>query len=222
MVGIYKITSPSGRIYIGQSWNILRRFNDYKKTKGKKQPTLYNSFKKYNINNHDFKIIHELPVDVTQEILNQYEIFYWNHYKNSGFKIMNIREPGSKGKHSDETKAKMSKAAKGKHTWLKGRSVSKETRLKISKAHKGKIFTEEHKLKIKNGKKIISEETKQKLRKAWEKRIISEETKKKISQALRGNKYRLGKKHSEEIKEKIRNTIKITLSKKLSNKYSET
>lgn len=213
MVGIYKITSPSGKVYIGQSWNILRRFNDYKKTQASKQPILYNSFKKYDISNHNFLIVHELPADVTQEILNQYEIFYWCQYKDCGFEIMNVREPGSKGKHSDETKSKMSKSAKGKNTWVKGRLVSEETKLKLSNAHKGKVFTEEHKLKIKNAKKVISEETKQKLREAWKKRVVSEETKKKISQALKGNKYALGKKHSEETKEKIRTSLKITKNK---------
>ena len=66
-------------------------------------------------------IVHELPIDVTQEILNQYEIFYWKQYKDCGFKVMNVREPGSKGKHNSETKLKMSKPRltkinrKGKH-----------------------------------------------------------------------------------------------------------
>ena len=32
--GIYKITSPTGRIYIGQSKNIKQRFRDYNKPSG--------------------------------------------------------------------------------------------------------------------------------------------------------------------------------------------
>jgi len=28
-IGIYKITSPTGKIYVGQSCNIERRFNTY-------------------------------------------------------------------------------------------------------------------------------------------------------------------------------------------------
>lgn len=47
MIGIYKITSPSGKIYIGQSVNIERRFLDYKKSLKKSQIKLYNSIKKY-------------------------------------------------------------------------------------------------------------------------------------------------------------------------------
>ena len=35
MIGIYKITSPTGKIYIGQSINLKRRFRDYKKLTNK-------------------------------------------------------------------------------------------------------------------------------------------------------------------------------------------
>src|SRR6478736_5572293 len=43
MIGIYKITSPSGKIYIDQSKNTNIRFRDYKSLKCKKQIKLYNS-----------------------------------------------------------------------------------------------------------------------------------------------------------------------------------
>lgn len=43
MIGIYKITSPSGKVYIGQSVNIERRFLDYKKSLKNTQIKLYNS-----------------------------------------------------------------------------------------------------------------------------------------------------------------------------------
>ncbi len=41
MIGIYKITSPTGRIYIGQSTNMEKRFVSYKKmyVKNKEQTT---------------------------------------------------------------------------------------------------------------------------------------------------------------------------------------
>lgn len=57
--GIYKITSPSGRIYIGQSEDINRRFHQYKKLNCKKQWLLYKSFVKYGVDNHIFEIIVE-------------------------------------------------------------------------------------------------------------------------------------------------------------------
>jgi len=31
LAGVYKITNPNGRVYIGSSVNIHKRFNEYKK-----------------------------------------------------------------------------------------------------------------------------------------------------------------------------------------------
>ena len=57
MIGTYKITSPSGKIYIGKSINIQKRFKQYKKSLGKGQPLLNRSFLKYGIDNHVFEIV---------------------------------------------------------------------------------------------------------------------------------------------------------------------
>ena len=56
--GIYKITSPSGKIYTGQSVNIENRFKKYrKKNSCKSQVRLNRSFNKYGISNHVFEIL---------------------------------------------------------------------------------------------------------------------------------------------------------------------
>lgn len=56
--GIYKITSPTGKVYIGQSEDINRRFGEYKRLKNcKRQTKLYRSFKKHGVENHQFDII---------------------------------------------------------------------------------------------------------------------------------------------------------------------
>lgn len=57
MVGIYKIISPSGKIYIGQSVNITRRFKQYKRLQCPQQTHLYNSFLKYGVNYHKFEVV---------------------------------------------------------------------------------------------------------------------------------------------------------------------
>jgi len=57
MQGIYKITSPSGKIYIGQSTNIEKRVSRYKKLSCEKQVKLYSSLKKYGWDSHKFEII---------------------------------------------------------------------------------------------------------------------------------------------------------------------
>jgi group I intron endonuclease len=76
MIGIYKITSPSGKIYIGQSIDIERRFNGYKKRHCKSQPKLNRSFVKYKPENHKFEIIKECNVYE----LNDYERYYQDFY----------------------------------------------------------------------------------------------------------------------------------------------
>ena len=45
-IGIYKITNPKGKVYIGQSININKRWNAYRNLKLKSQTKLLNSLKK--------------------------------------------------------------------------------------------------------------------------------------------------------------------------------
>jgi group I intron endonuclease len=59
MIGIYKIISPKGRIYVGQSTNIKSRWLHYVSLDCTDQPKLYNSFLKYGVKNHKFKVLEE-------------------------------------------------------------------------------------------------------------------------------------------------------------------
>jgi group I intron endonuclease len=74
--GIYKITNPDGKIYIGKSKNIIKRFEDYKSLNCKLQPEIYDSLKKYGWFYHTFEVIEECDIDVLI-IREQYWI---NHY----------------------------------------------------------------------------------------------------------------------------------------------
>ncbi len=69
---------------------------------------------------------------------------------------------------SKEHKKKISNALKGYKNFL-GKTHSEITKKKLSIANKGKILSKEHKKKISDTEqgKIISEETKQKLREHW-------------------------------------------------------
>lgn len=156
MIGIYKITSPSGSIYIGQSWNIKTRLKKYKCSLAKGQPRLYNSFMKYGIENHLFTIESEFPENISQKDLDEQEIFFWKKYKNSGCEMLNVREPGNGGKMSEESKLKISKANKGKrHPCMYG-PRSEKTKKKISEAIKGRKLSENHckKISLRNQGKV--------------------------------------------------------------------
>lgn len=144
MVGIYKITSPKGRVYIGQSWNFKRRRKEYGTDCTKRQLGIYNSIQKYGYDNHKFDIIHELPVDIDQSILNTYEVLYYNQYKSLGFKMLNGKEPGKGGRMTDEVRFRISKSHIGK-------KHSEETKLKIRLARTKQIIQPDHGKRISEG-----------------------------------------------------------------------
>jgi group I intron endonuclease len=213
MIGIYKITSPSGKVYIGQSWNISKRFYDYK-WGCPNQTALNRSFKKYGIVNHIFEIVHELPVDTDQLTLNNYETFYWQQHLDYGFKMLNMREPGSNGKMSNEAKEKMS--AKRKEL-LKEEEFAKknnEQLARMSAKKKGVTNTADHTSKIvafHTGRRR-SQDTCDRISagKIGKKITRTDEHNKNISLALRGKSRPelKGRKFSEERKANMRKGMK--------------
>lgn len=75
---IYKITSPSNKIYIGQTNDLRKRINCHKhsmKRNGSKV-ILINSFKKYGFDEHLFEIVEECD----DSILDEREIFWIKEY----------------------------------------------------------------------------------------------------------------------------------------------
>lgn len=183
--GIYKITSPSNRVYIGQSVNIKRRFTSYKNLECKGQTRLYNSFKKYGFKNHKFEFIHECSADE----LNSLERYYQDLYSVLGKNGLNCRLTGTKdrsGYVSEETKIKLSKSKTGF-------VMSKETRIKMSNSSKGRPKSKESLLKRSESRKGFKH---------------TQETKDKISRHFKGlfvgskNPF-YGKKHTDETKAKL-------------------
>lgn len=154
MIGIYKITSPRGSVYIGQSWDIERRFKEYNNLNCKSQRRLYNSLVKHGVENHEFEIIAEFEESCSQFSLDYHEDLFMRIYIKDGFELLNLKiGGGSNGKACEETKIKMSESKKGK-------KLSEEHRQKISESLKGdknplygKKLSEEVKQKI--SKKVL-------------------------------------------------------------------
>ncbi len=161
IVGIYKITSPSGKVYIGQSVDIKKRWYNYRSAVQKEQTLLYRSFKKYGHKAHSFEIIHTLPSDVSRSILDAYEIFYIKQYKECGVKLMNLSYGGDGGKHSKETRDKISATLKQKNIIppsRKGTVLSESHRLVLLNSRKGKKNSAEHnEILRENGNKVSKE-----------------------------------------------------------------
>lgn len=76
MIGIYKITSPTGKIYIGQSVDIEARWAAYFKLRAKGQAKLHSSLIKYGPESHQFEIL----LECEQSCLNEKERFYQEQY----------------------------------------------------------------------------------------------------------------------------------------------
>lgn len=126
IIGIYKITSPTGKIYIGQSTNIRKRYYKYKANKESSQPKIYNSINKHGWENHLFEIIEECSI----ELLDDLEYFYkkqqieeigWENALfcnlidgKGGFKCEETKTKMRKPKHNEESKLKWSQNRKNK------------------------------------------------------------------------------------------------------------
>lgn len=70
--GIYKITSPTGKIYIGQSINIQARIKGYGKLKKSVQTLLFRSIKKHGWDAHKIEILQECEI----ESLDVFEVYF--------------------------------------------------------------------------------------------------------------------------------------------------
>lgn len=140
IIGIYKITSPSGKIYIGQSVNIFKRWQKYNQKLAEGQPMLNNSFKKYGLKNHEFEIIKECNKDE----LNKWEKYYIKLYNSyDTMHGLNLTKGGYSGgakNFTDESREKIRQSL-----------IGNKRAFKPNKKIKKKMF--EH---GKNGCKIVS------------------------------------------------------------------
>lgn len=128
--GIYKITSPTGRVYIGQSINIKRRFTDYRTRVNCVQKALSKSFNKYSVNSHQFDIIEYCSI----EQLNCAERFWQDEFDVLGKNGLNcLLTPCNEKryKHSEETIKIMSERMKGSNNPMYGKTFSEEHKAKL-------------------------------------------------------------------------------------------
>lgn len=203
MIGIYKITSPTGKVYIGQSVNIEQRRKLYlHTTSDKRQPLIQRSILKHGFQNHMFDVIHQLPLDVSKDVLTEYERIYMDAYREAGLTMLNISAPkGSPygAKRSEDQKRRHSEFMKGRPSPLKGTKASEETRKLIRDKRALQIMPKGYKRSKPpwNKGKVMpsgyskgrptSEETKEKLRQANLGKKLSEETIRKRTATLKLN-----------------------------------
>lgn len=142
MIGIYKVINPKGKVYIGQSIDIEKRLYSYKKMINcSNQHKLVNSFKKYGISSHKFKVVEEC----SEDLLNLRERYWQDYYDvlNEGLNCRLTTTNTKSGKNSIESNIKRRNSMIGKNT---GPRPDVSERNKI--VHKGKTISEEHKKAI--------------------------------------------------------------------------
>jgi group I intron endonuclease len=159
--GIYKITNPEGKVYIGCSKNMEYRKNLYKNYRVSTQKLIYESLIKYGWGNHIWEEI-EYTFDLKEREkywINEYDSFKDGLNSNVGGggplshtnetrKIISIKGKANKGKRvTSHRKGKKlednhklnNKANKGKrvNSHWKGKTRSEENKLNLSLAKKG-------------------------------------------------------------------------------------
>lgn len=157
--------TATNKVYIGQTWNLHHRYKSNVITSCR---GLYRSLKKHGEENHQLFTIVEMKGDFTQSDLDYWEKHYVGAYKAAGYELLNIREAGSRGKNSVETRKKISEK---RAVWISanpdkvreialnasrsniGIKRSEQTRRKQSNAAAGRIKTAEHCEAISQAKK---------------------------------------------------------------------
>lgn len=125
--GIYKITNPSGKIYIGQTIDFKKRLQAYKGCFCKSQIVVYRSLKKYGYDKHQIEIIEQCDKDMLNERERYWQEFY--DVVRKGLNCFLVNTKNKKGVWSDESKRKASISSKK-------RKASLETRMKMSNSSK--------------------------------------------------------------------------------------
>lgn len=200
MIGIYKIVSPTGRVYVGQSRDIVRRQKTYKSLtrSNNKQVRLYRSFIKYGIEAHIFDIIEEC----TFEELNNRERFWQDYYKVLGSGGLNciLTETDKLPRvYTIEVRAKMSRVrnergiGKGVRHYLYGKNKTEAQKNIHSNTMKAYFKVNKHPMLDKKQ----TEETRTKI----------SNTRLRMGIGKGELHYLYGKEVSQEIKDKIRQTL---------------
>lgn len=150
---IYKITTPSDKVYIGQTINLIKRKSDYNKKRFSNQIKLWNYCEAHSWNPGDsFEVIEECLCGENRSNINEREK-YWVAFYDSHHNGLNCDDGGGGRtgfKHSEETKERLRQINLGK-------KLSEETKEKCRIANVGNTYGTRAK-----GKKL-SEETKKKL-----------------------------------------------------------
>lgn len=139
---IYKYTSPSGKVYIGRTFDEAKRRSAFKNKSKYAGSKINKAKKKYGPGNFKYEIIvriEEDNKDFLDILLNRLERMYIKKYNsfNNGYNLTLGGDRSTLGyKHTEESKKKISEIHKGK-------KMSDETKLRIKEKMNGRKFSED-------------------------------------------------------------------------------
>lgn len=144
IIGIYKITCiKTKKVYIGQSRDIKKRWNEHKRMPKDKISKLYNSFKKHGIKNHKFEIIHRCEIDDLNRLERYYQELYNCTDRKYGLNLVLQDADAKQREFTDEWKELMKtrprRDVSGKNNPRYGKKHSEETKKLFSEQRKGKL-----------------------------------------------------------------------------------
>ena len=133
---IYKITSPTNKVYIGKTYDLRKRINHHKHCARKnKNYILHNSIRKYGWENHVLEILETID----DSLLNEREMYWikeFNCYYQANPMGMNMTLGGDGQRnywmHDIERRKKMSEMKMGEKNNFYGRKHTDETKQIIS------------------------------------------------------------------------------------------
>ena len=132
MIFIYSITSPSRKVYVGQTNNIKKRFNNYINLNCKNQIKIYNSLLKYGPSLHIFDVIETCSFE--QANIRER---YWQEKLDcveQGLNCVYVETTLHKKVLSLDIRQKMSRVKMGQRKGVKFTDLHKQ---RISEARKG-------------------------------------------------------------------------------------
>jgi len=171
-IGIYKLTNPKGKMYIGQSTNIKERWEKGHKYNSGSGIKLKNSFKKYGWENHTKEIIEECSIEEL-DLKETYWIEYYNSYEKG---LNSTSKGGFKGYRDTLWKQKHSKGMKGRKGYWEGKKRPNHSKwMKENKCGFHYERTLEHKENLSN--KLSGRKLSKKICKKISKNKIGKKTK---------------------------------------------
>lgn len=198
--GIYVIVQKStGRMYVGKSADIHRRWKDYRREIRKYTTEIFNALRAYGFEAFEWRVLEECSFDA----LNDREMWWIKELR--AFEIGFNHTPGGDGmqaggKHSAE-------ANEAKSVWSRGKPHSVEHNAAVSVALTGRIVPRAHTDRmtaaLKNHVWVFSEDHRRKISEAKTGKKMPDGVAQKVWEIRRKNGTDKGWRLSEEIKQRM-------------------